>query len=51
MQLSSNVVGDSNDENTFPRKLLLTNAQVSKRCKAFSNSSSAYKKTGHQNDF
>ena len=41
MVLSSNVVGDSNDENNFPHKLLLTNAQVSRRCKAFASSSSA----------
>ena len=41
MKLSSNVVGDSNDENNFPRKLLLTNTQVSKLRKAFANGSSA----------
>ena len=28
-KLSSNVAGDSNDENNFPYKLLLTNIQVS----------------------
>ena len=28
LKLSSNVVGDSNDENNFPYKLLLTNTQV-----------------------
>ena len=38
---SSNVVGDSNDKNNFPRKLLLTNTQVSKLCKASANNSSA----------
>ena len=38
---SSNVNGDSNDENNFPHKLLLTNTQVSKLCKAFVNGSSA----------
>ena len=27
INLSSNVVGDSNDENNFPRKLLLTNTK------------------------
>ena len=32
---------DSNDKNNFPRMLLLTNAQVSKLCKAFANGSSA----------
>ena len=41
LQVSSNVVGDSNDENNFPHKLLLTNAQVSKLPKAFANNSSA----------
>ena len=35
LNLSSNAVGDSNDENNFPCKLLLTNAQVSKIRKAF----------------
>ena len=39
-----NVVGDSNDENNFSHKLLLTNGQVLRRCKAFANSSSAYTK-------
>ena len=29
LKLSSNVVGDSKDENNFPIKLLLTNTQVS----------------------
>ena len=42
LKISSNVVGDSNDENNFPHKLLLTNTQVSKLHKAFSNGSSAY---------
>ena len=41
LKLSSNAVGDSNDENNFPHKLLLTNTQVSKLRKAFANSSSA----------
>ena len=40
-KLSSNVVGNSNDENNFTHKLLLTNTQVSKLCKAFANNSSA----------
>ena len=30
LKISLNVVGDSNDENDFPQKLLLTNTQVSK---------------------
>ena len=41
MKLSLNGVGDSNDENNFPHKLLLTNTQVSKLRKAFANNSSA----------
>ena len=36
-----NVVGDSNDENNFPHKLLLTTTQVSKPHQAFGNNSSA----------
>ena len=40
LKISLNVVGDSNDENNFPHKLLLTNTQVSKLCKAFTNNSS-----------
>ena len=41
MKVFWNVVGDSNDENNFPHKLLLTNTQVSKLRKAFGNDSSA----------
>ena len=41
LKISSNVVCDSNDENNFPHKLLSTNTQVSKLCKAFTNGSSA----------
>ena len=41
MKISSNVVGDSNDENNFPHNLLLTNTQVSRLPKAFANNSSA----------
>ena len=40
LNLSSNVVGDSNDETNFSHKLLLTNAQVQLR-KLFANNSSA----------
>ena len=36
-----NAFGVSNDENNVPHKLLLTNTQVSKLCKAFANGSSA----------
>ena len=37
MKISSNVVWDSNDENNFLHKLLLTNKQISKLRKAFAN--------------
>ena len=40
LNLSSNVVGDSNNQKNFPNKLLLTNNQVSRLCKAFTNNSS-----------
>ena len=40
LKLSSNVVDDSNDENNFPHKLLLTNTNVSRLQKAFANNSS-----------
>ena len=41
LKVSSDVVGDSNDDNNFPHKLLLTNTQVSRLCKTFANGSSA----------
>ena len=41
MKILSNVVGDSNDEDTFSRKLLLTNTQVPNFGIAFANNSSA----------
>ena len=41
LKLSSNVTGDSNDENNFTHKLFLTNTQDSRLCKAFENNSSA----------
>ena len=41
LKISSHVIGDCNDENNFPHKLLLTNTQVSKLREAFSNNSSA----------
>ena len=40
LKISSNVVGDSNDENIFRYKLLLTNTQLSKLCRTFANNSS-----------
>ena len=44
LKLSSNVVGDSNDETNFPHKFLLTTTQVSRLHKAFVNGASAYLK-------
>ena len=41
LKISSNVVEDSNDENNFSHRLLLTNTQVSKIRKAFGNGLSA----------
>ena len=38
LRLSSNMIGDN--ESDFPHKLLLTNRQVAKLCKAFANYSS-----------
>ena len=40
LKLLSNIDGDSNNENNFPQKLLLTNTQVSKLLKAFEDGSS-----------
>ena len=37
LKISSNVVGDSNDEHKFSHKLLLTNMKISKLRKAFTN--------------
>ena len=41
LNYSSNIVGDSNDENNFAQKLLLTKTQVSIPHKALPNNSSA----------
>ena len=41
LDLSSNMIGDSNDENNFPHTLFLSNTQVSRLRKAFANNSSA----------
>ena len=41
LKISSNVVGDCNDENNFLHKLVLANTQVLRLCKAFANNSSA----------
>ena len=37
LKISSDVAGDSNGSNNFPDKLLLTNIQVLRLCKAFTN--------------
>ena len=41
LNLSSHLIGNSNDETNFPHKLLLTDTQVSKIRNAFQNGSSA----------
>ena len=41
LNLASNLIGDSNGETHLPHKLLLTNTQVSRLHKEFSNDSSA----------
>ena len=41
LKLSSNMIGDSNDETNFSHKLLLSDGQVSKLCQALANNSSA----------
>ena len=41
LKTSLNVFGESNVENNFQNKLLLTNTQISKLRKAFENSSTA----------
>ena len=41
LNLWSNVVDDFNDETSFPYKLLFTDKNVLKLCKAFANGSSA----------
>ena len=55
LNLSSSVVGDSNDENNFPHKLLSNNTQVLKLRKAFTSNYSvqklSYKKLYNLEDF
>ena len=41
LRISSNMVGNSNDNTNFPHELLLTNGQVENICKAFANHISA----------
>ena len=40
LRISSNMVGDSNDNTNFPHELLLTNRQVANICKAFAKNTS-----------
>ena len=40
LNLPSNLIGNSNDESYFPHKLLLTDTEAPKICKAFVNGSS-----------
>ena len=37
LRLSSDMIGNSNDETNFTHKLLLTNGQVANFCKVFAN--------------
>ena len=39
LNLSLNVIGNSNEEYNFPHKLLLTNTQLSRLLKVFANNS------------
>ena len=41
LRLSSNIIGNSNDETNFPHKLLLTNTQTLSLRKEFNNHTSA----------
>ena len=40
LRLSSNMVGNSDDETTFPHKIFLTNRQVPNLCKFFAKNTS-----------
>ena len=40
LRLSSNVIGNSDDETNFPHKSSLTNRQVADLCNVFANNSS-----------
>ena len=40
LRISSNMVGNSNDNTNFPNELLLTNRQVENICKAFAKNTS-----------
>ena len=49
LKILSNVIGDSNDENNFRHKLLISNTQVSRLRKAFANNSLANIKSSKTN--
>ena len=40
LRLSSNMIGNSDDETNFPLKLLLANRQIANLCKAFADHTS-----------
>ena len=40
LRISSNMVGNSNDNTNFPRELFLTNRQVANICKPFAKNTS-----------
>ena len=41
LRLTSNMIGNSNDETNFPQKLLLTDTQVARICETFASNSCA----------
>ena len=49
LRLSSNMIGNSDDETNFPYKLLLTNRQVTSLRKAFANHTSTNIKLSKRN--
>ena len=49
LRLSSNMIGNSDDETNFPYKLLLTNRQVTSLRKAFANHTSTNIKLSKHN--
>ena len=52
IKISSNVVGNSNDERNFPYKLLIATTQILSFPKAFANNSSTQlRKKDNQEDF
>ena len=46
LKLSSNMIGNSDDETNFPHKLFLTNRQVANLCKDFASHTSPYIQSG-----